>query len=42
VTRVVLADDAVLLREALAASLQTAGFDVIGQAADVDGLLRLV
>jgi DNA-binding NarL/FixJ family response regulator len=42
VTRIVLADDAVLLREALAAGLQAAGFEVIGQAADVDGLLRLV
>ena len=41
-TRIVLADDAVLLREALAAGLQAAGFEVIGQAADVDGLLRLV
>jgi len=41
-TRVVLADDAVLLREALAAGLATAGFEVIGQAGDVDGLLRLV
>jgi DNA-binding NarL/FixJ family response regulator len=42
VTRVVLADDAVLLREALAAGLRTGGFDVVGQAADVDGLLRIV
>jgi DNA-binding NarL/FixJ family response regulator len=40
--RVVLADDAVLLREALAAALSAAGFDVVGQAADVDGLLRAV
>ncbi len=40
--RVALADDAVLLREALAASLGAAGFEVVGQAADVPGLLRLV
>jgi len=38
----VLADDAVLLREALAASLAAAGFEVVGQAADVDGLMNLV
>jgi DNA-binding NarL/FixJ family response regulator len=42
VTRIVLADDAVLLREALGASLRAAGFDVAGQAGDVAGLLRLV
>lgn len=40
--RVVLADDAVLLREALAASLAAAGFQVVGQAADVAGLMTLV
>lgn len=40
--RVVLADDAILLREALAAALAAAGFDVVGQAADVPALLRLV
>jgi serine/threonine-protein kinase len=40
--RVVLADDAVLLREALAAGLKAAGFDVVGQASDVAGLLSLV
>ncbi len=40
--RVVLADDAVLLREALAASLAGGGFEVVGQAADVDGLLRTI
>jgi DNA-binding NarL/FixJ family response regulator len=34
-----LADDAVLLREALAAALVAAGFDVVGQAGDVPGLL---
>jgi DNA-binding NarL/FixJ family response regulator len=40
--RIVLADDAVLLREALAASLAAAGFAVVGQASEVDGLLDLV
>jgi DNA-binding NarL/FixJ family response regulator len=40
--RIVLADDAVLLREALAAALAAAGFEVVGQAADVDGLLTMV
>lgn len=40
--RVVLADDAALLREALAAGLAAAGFEVVGQASDVAGLLGLV
>ena len=40
--RIVLADDAVLLREALAAALEAAGFAVVGQAAGVAGLLTLV
>jgi DNA-binding NarL/FixJ family response regulator len=40
--RIVLADDAVLLREALASALTSAGFDVVGQAADVPGLLALI
>ena len=40
--RVVLADDATLLREALAASLKAAGFEVVGQAGDVAELLSLV
>jgi DNA-binding NarL/FixJ family response regulator len=40
--RVALADDAVLLREALASALAAAGFDVVGQAGDVEGLLRVV
>lgn len=40
--RVVLADDAVLLREALAAGLKASGFEVVGQASDVPGLLSLV
>ena len=39
---VALADDAVLLREALAASLAAAGFAVIGQAEDVAGLMVIV
>jgi DNA-binding NarL/FixJ family response regulator len=40
--RVVLADDAVLLREALAASLAASGFEVVGQASDASGLEELV
>jgi DNA-binding NarL/FixJ family response regulator len=40
--RIVLADDAVLLREALAAALAASGFEVVGQADDVPGLLALV
>lgn len=40
--RVVLADDAVLLREALAAGLVSAGFEVVGRAGDVPGLLAAV
>lgn len=40
--RVALADDAVILREGLARLLQEAGFDVVGQAADPDGLVELV
>ena len=40
--RVLLADDAVLLREARAAALDSAGFEVVGQAGDVPGLLALV
>jgi DNA-binding NarL/FixJ family response regulator len=40
--RIVLADDAVLLREALAAALVSAGFEVVGQAADADELVALV
>jgi DNA-binding NarL/FixJ family response regulator len=39
---VVMADDAVLLREALASSLDAAGFTVLGQAADAEELLKLV
>jgi DNA-binding NarL/FixJ family response regulator len=40
--RIVLADDAVLLREALAAALAAAGFAVVGQAANVPELIALV
>jgi DNA-binding NarL/FixJ family response regulator/class 3 adenylate cyclase len=40
--RIVLADDALLLREALASGLKAAGFAVVGQAGDVPELLRLV
>jgi DNA-binding NarL/FixJ family response regulator/class 3 adenylate cyclase len=40
--RIVLADDATLLREALAAGLKAAGFEVVGQAGDVAELVRLV
>ncbi len=40
--RIALADDAVLLREALAASLAASGFEVVGQAADAPGLLAIV
>ncbi len=40
--RVVLADDSVLFREALAEALRGAGVEVVGQAGDVDGLLHLV
>lgn len=40
--RVILADDSVLFREALAAALGTAGLDVVGQAGDLADLLALV
>ena len=40
--RVVVADDAVLLREGLARLLLEAGFEVAGLAADADALLDLV
>ena len=40
--RVVVADDAVILREGLARLLSEAGFDVVGLAADADELLELV
>jgi DNA-binding NarL/FixJ family response regulator len=41
-TRVVLADDDVLLREGLASLLEGAGFEVVGQAADGDQLIDQV
>ncbi len=40
--RVILADDAVLLREGVAHVLASSGFDVVGQAGDADELRRLV
>ncbi|MDQ3865392.1 MAG: response regulator transcription factor [Actinomycetota bacterium] len=41
-TRVVVADDDVLLREGLASLLERAGFEVIGHAGDATGLVALV
>jgi DNA-binding NarL/FixJ family response regulator len=41
-TRVVLADDAVLLREGVASLLERSGFEVVGQASDGTELLSLV
>jgi DNA-binding NarL/FixJ family response regulator len=40
--RIVVADDALLIREGLARLLGDAGFDVVGKAADADELLRRV
>jgi DNA-binding NarL/FixJ family response regulator len=40
--RIVLADDAVLFREALAGALAGAGLDIVGQAGDAAGLIELV
>ena len=40
--RVVIADDAVLLREGAARLLEDAGFEVVGQAGDAEELLRKV
>jgi DNA-binding NarL/FixJ family response regulator len=40
--RVVVADDAVILREGLARLLEEAGFEVVGLAADADELCALV
>lgn len=40
-TRIVVADDDVLLREGIASLLQQAGFDVVGQAGDAADLLAL-
>jgi DNA-binding NarL/FixJ family response regulator len=41
-TRVVLADDDVLLREGIASLLEKSGFEVVGQAGDGAGLIELV
>jgi DNA-binding NarL/FixJ family response regulator len=41
-TRVVVADDEVLMREGLAGLLERSGFDVVGQAADASELVALV
>jgi DNA-binding NarL/FixJ family response regulator len=41
-TRVVLAEDDVLLREGLASLLERSGYTVVGQSGDGPGLLRLV
>ena len=40
--RVVVADDAVILREGLSRLLEEAGFEVVGLAADADALLELI
>ncbi|HEX2744566.1 MAG TPA: response regulator transcription factor [Streptosporangiaceae bacterium] len=40
--RVVLAEDNVLLREGVAGLLERAGFEIVGQAGDADGLIALV
>jgi DNA-binding NarL/FixJ family response regulator len=40
--RVVVAEDSVLLREGIVRVLEDAGFDVVGQAADADDLMRKV
>jgi DNA-binding NarL/FixJ family response regulator len=40
--RVVVAEDSVLLREGIARLLKESGFDVVGQAADADDLMRKV
>jgi len=42
VTRVVLADDDVLMREGLASLLERAGYEVVGQVGDGSELMRLV
>jgi DNA-binding NarL/FixJ family response regulator len=41
-TRVIVADDDVLLREGLASLLDRSGFEVVGQAGDAQELMRLV
>jgi len=41
-TRVVLADDDVLLREGMAGLLERSGFEVVGQCGDASELVALV
>jgi DNA-binding NarL/FixJ family response regulator len=41
-TRVIVADDDVLLREGVASLLERSGFEVVGQAADAEELMALV
>jgi DNA-binding NarL/FixJ family response regulator len=41
-TRVVIADDSLLVREGIARVLEDGGFEIAGQAGDVDGLLELI
>lgn len=41
-TRVVIADDSALIREGVASLMTADGFDVVGDAADLPGLMRLV
>src|SRR5256714_15172177 len=41
-TRVVLADDDVLLREGMASLLERSGFEVVGQGGDASELIELV
>src|ERR1044072_3543330 len=41
-TRVVVADDSVLLREGLVRLLEESGFEVVGQAGDAEDLMRKV
>jgi DNA-binding NarL/FixJ family response regulator len=40
--RVVVAEDVMITREGIVHLLRGEGFDVVGQASDVDGLLRAV
>jgi DNA-binding NarL/FixJ family response regulator len=41
-TRVIVAEDDVLMREGLASLLERGGYEVVGQAGDGDGLMQLV
>jgi DNA-binding NarL/FixJ family response regulator len=40
--RVVIADDSLLVRQGIVRLVEDAGFEVVGQACDVDGLLALL